>query len=80
MIRILPSVYLLIGFREVHASKIIGHVVTHIMLCVDACSSDFFLIPFNDKGGVILDHGLCLAWIHVSVSILLGWWSVSHCV
>ena len=26
-------------------------------------------------GGVggVLDHGLCLAWIHVSVSVLLGW-------
>ena len=33
-------------------------------------------------GGVggVLDHGLCLAWIHVSVSVLLGWWSGSHCV
>ena len=32
-------------------------------------------------GGVggVLDHGLCLAWIHVSVSVLLGWWSGSHC-
>ena len=28
----------------------------------------------------VLDHGLCLAWIHVSVSVLLGWWSGSHCV
>ena len=33
-------------------------------------------------GGVggVLGHGLCLAWIHVSVSVLLGWWSGSHCV
>ena len=33
-------------------------------------------------GGVggVLDHGLCLAWIHVSVSVPLGWWSGSHCV
>ena len=33
-------------------------------------------------GGVggVLDHGLCLAWIHVLVSVLLGWWSESHCV
>ena len=32
-------------------------------------------------GGVggVLDHGLCLDWIHVSVSVLLGWWSGSHC-
>ena len=36
----------------------------------------------GDVGGVggVLDHGLCLAWIHVSVSVLLGWWSGSHCV
>ena len=37
-------------------------------------------------GGVggVLDHALCLAWTHVSVSVLLGlvggWWSGSHCV
>ena len=33
-------------------------------------------------GGVggVLDHGLCLAWIHVSVSVLLGWWSGSHSI
>ena len=35
----------------------------------------------STDGGVggVLDHGLCLAWIHVSVSVLLGWWSGSHC-
>ena len=33
-------------------------------------------------GGVggVLDHGLCLAWTYVSVSVLLSWWSGSHCV
>ena len=33
-------------------------------------------------GGVggVLDHGLCLGWIHGSVSVLRGWWSGSHCV
>ena len=34
------------------------------------------------NGGVdgVLDHGLCLGWMYVSVSVLRGWWSGSHCV
>ena len=28
----------------------------------------------------VLDHGLCLGWIHVLVLVLRGWWSGSHCV
>ena len=37
-------------------------------------------IANNGGVGGVLDHGLCLGWIHVSVSVLLGWWSESHCV
>ena len=54
-------------------------VLVHLqpVVIVIACHA----IATDGGVGGVLDHGLCLAWIHsVSVSVLLGWWSGSHCV
>ena len=43
--------------------------------CVIVIVCHAIAIADGGRVGGVLDHGLCLAWIHVSVSVLLGWWS-----
>ena len=64
---IYPSVVESFAWLVVHLQPVVIVIVCH------AIATD------GGVGGV-LDHGLCLAWIHVSVSVLQGWWSGSHCV
>ena len=58
--------------------RVICMVLVHLqpVVIVIVCHA----IATDGGVGGVLDHGLWLAWIHVLVSVLLGWWSGSHCV
>ena len=69
------------GWVWLHISlcgRVLCMVVVHLqpVVIVIVCHA----ITTDGGVGGVLDHGLYLAWIHVSVSVLLGWWSGSHCV
>ena len=56
--------------------------VCHDVYAGMCCVIVYHAIATDGGVGGVLDHGLCLGWIHVSVSAVLrsGWWSGSHCV